>query len=166
MLTRFSAVFTTLFAALILTFTLPGFAAEPAPDFSLPTFPADAKVNLADFKGRVVYLDFWATWCPPCRKSFPWMDEMHERYKDAGLSIIAVSVDKKRELIEEFINKMEPSFTIAHDPGGDIAKAYKLRGMPSSYLIDRNGLLVKVHMGFRNKDRGKLETTIKTLLEK
>jgi cytochrome c biogenesis protein CcmG/thiol:disulfide interchange protein DsbE len=166
MLTRFPAVFTTLFAALFLTFTLPGFAAEPAPDFSLPTFPDDAKVNLADYKGRVVYLDFWATWCPPCRKSFPWMDEMNARYKDKGLTIIAVSVDKKRELIEKFIKKMGPSFTIASDPSGDIAKAYKLRGMPSSYLIDRNGQLVKTHMGFRTKDKAKLETAIQALLEK
>jgi peroxiredoxin len=94
------------------------------------------------------------------------MDEMHERYKDDGLTIIAVSVDKKRELIEEFIKKMEPAFTLAHDPTGDVAKAYKLRGMPSSYLIDRNGQLVKTHMGFRNKDKAKLEAIIKTLLEK
>lgn len=166
MLTRFSAVSAVLFAILFFAFSLPSFANEPAPDFTLPTFPDDAKVDLADLKGSVVYLDFWATWCPPCRKSFPWMDEMHERYKDEGLVIIAVSVDKKRELIEEFIKKMEPAFIIAHDPSGDIAKAYKLRGMPSSYLIDRNGQLVKVHMGFRGKDKDKLETAIKTLLEK
>jgi peroxiredoxin len=94
------------------------------------------------------------------------MDEMQQRYKDAGLSIIAVSVDKKRDLIEQFIQKMKPGFTIAHDPTGTVAKSYKLRGMPSSYLIDRNGQLVKVHMGFRSKDETRLEETIKTLLEK
>lgn len=166
MSSRFSSTFTVLFAILFLAFSLPGFAEEPAPDFSLPTFPDDEKLSLTDLKGRVVYLDFWATWCPPCRKSFPWMDEMHERYKDQGLSIIAVSVDKKRELIEEFIKKMAPAFIIAHDPSGDIAKAYKLRGMPSSYLIDRNGQLVKVHMGFRSRDKERLEKLISTLLEK
>ncbi|HEC17749.1 MAG TPA: TlpA family protein disulfide reductase [Gammaproteobacteria bacterium] len=143
----------------------PVFAAEPAPDFSLPTFPDDARVSLADFKGRVVYLDFWATWCPPCRKSFPWMDEMHERYKDQGLTIVAVSVDKKRELIERFIKKMEPSFIIAHDPTGKAAKDYNLRAMPSSYLIDRQGRLISVHMGFRNKDREKMEEAIESLLD-
>jgi len=154
------------FILLLIFLTLPAFADEPAPDFTLPTFPNDAQISLQDFKGRVVYLDFWATWCPPCRKSFPWMDEMHARYKDDGLAIIAVSVDKKRELIEEFIKKMEPTFTIASDPSGAVAKSYKLRGMPSSYLIDRNGVLVKTHMGFRNKDKAKMEAAIKTLLEK
>jgi thiol-disulfide isomerase/thioredoxin len=161
MLTRLALLSTLLLSCLI----SPVFADEPAPDFTLPTFPDDAKVNLKDLKGRVVYLDFWATWCPPCRKSFPWMDEMQTRYKDAGLTIVAVSVDKKRELIEQFIQKMQPDFTIAHDPTGMIAKAYNLRGMPSSYLIDRNGKLVKTHMGFRNKDKTTMETAIKTLLE-
>lgn len=165
MITRFPALIALLFICPLL-FISPTFAKEPAPDFTLPTFPDDAKISLQDFKGRVVYLDFWATWCPPCRKSFPWMDEMHERYKEDGLTIIAVSVDKKRELIEEFIKKMEPAFIIAHDPAGKVAKSYKLRGMPSSYLIDRNGVLAKVHMGFRKKDEAKLEAIIQTLLEK
>ena len=94
------------------------------------------------------------------------MDEMHERYKDEGLSIIAVSVDKKRELIEQFIKKMEPGFIIAHDPTGKVAKSYKIRAMPTTYLIDRNGQLVITHMGFRSIDKDKLETTIQSLLEK
>jgi len=158
---RLSALSVTLLVFL----TLPAFAAEPAPDFTLPTFPDNTEISLKDFKGRVVYLDFWATWCPPCRKSFPWMDEMHERYKDEGLSIIAVSVDKKRELIEQFIKKMEPGFIIAHDPTGTVAKTYQLRAMPTTYLINRNGQLVMTHMGFRSKDTDKLEATIQSLLE-
>lgn len=156
-----------LFLILLLCgFMPPSFGAEPAPDFTLPTFPDDAGISLQELKGRVVYLDFWATWCPPCRKSFPWMDEMHARYKDEGLTIIAVSVDKKRELIEEFIEQRQPAFTVAHDPSGKVAKAYRLRGMPSSYLIDRNGLLVKTHLGFRDKDKATLEAAIQALLKK
>jgi len=165
MFTRFTA-FSALLVICHFLFVATAYAEESAPDFNLPTFPDGANISLQDFKGRVVYLDFWATWCPPCLKSFPWMDEMHSRYKDEGLTIIAVSVDKKRELIEQFIHKTEPTFTIAHDPTGKIAKAYKLRGMPSSYLIDRNGQLVKTHMGFRNKDKAKLEAAIQALLEK
>jgi len=91
---------------------------------------------------------------------------MHERYKDKGLSIIAVSVDKKRGLIKQFTQKTEPTFIIAHDPTGKVAKAYGLRGMPSTYLIDRNGQLVVTHMGFRTKDKDKLEAAIQSLLEK
>ncbi|HHI92106.1 MAG TPA: TlpA family protein disulfide reductase [Gammaproteobacteria bacterium] len=153
-------------ATLLFFLTLPAFAAEPAPDFTLPTFPDNTEISLKDFKGRVVYLDFWATWCPPCRKSFPWMDEMHERYKDEGLSIIAVSVDKKRGQIEQFVKKTEPAFIVAHDPTGKVAKSYKIRAMPTTYLIDRNGQLVMTHMGFRSKDKDKLEATIQSLLEK
>lgn len=153
------------FATLLIFLTLPTLATEPAPDFTLPTFPDNIEINLKDFKGRVVYLDFWATWCPPCRKSFPWMDEIHERYKDEGLSIIAVTLDKKREQIEQFIKKTEPAFIVAHDPTGKVAKAYQLRAMPTTYLIDRNGQLVMTHMGFRSTDKEKLEATIQSLLE-
>lgn len=161
MLTRFL----TLFTAFIIFVSVPSFAAKPAPDFSLPTFPDNATIKLSDFKGRVVYLDFWATWCPPCRESFPWMDEMHELYHEDGLTIIAISVDKKRELIEQFINRMEPAFIIAQDTTGKAAKSYKLRGMPSTYLINRKGELVMTHMGFRDSDKNKLESVIQSLID-
>jgi len=75
-------------------------------------------------------------------------------------------VDKKRELIEQFIKKTEPSFIVAHDPTGEVAKTYKLRGMPSTYLIDREGKLVMTHMGFRYKDKAKLEAAIQAQLDK
>jgi thiol-disulfide isomerase/thioredoxin len=152
--------------------TAPAMSAEAAADFSLPVLAnqsaakdSSQQVRLGDLKGRVVYLDFWATWCPPCRKSFPWMDEMQAQYGDQGLTVVAVSVDKKPELIEKFIAQLEPHFIVAHDPSGSVAKTYKLRAMPTSYLIDREGRLVKTHMGFRSKDRDKLENEIKALLE-
>lgn len=165
MLTRYPA-FLVLLLLCSTALSSSTFAEEPAPDFKLLTFPDDSSISLKDLKGRVVYLDFWATWCPPCRKSFPWMDEMHERYSDEGLTIIAVSIDKKRELIERFVGKMDPAFIVAHDPRGKVAKTYKLRAMPTSYLIDRDGQLTKTHMGFRNKDKKRLESTIQSLLEK
>jgi cytochrome c biogenesis protein CcmG/thiol:disulfide interchange protein DsbE len=155
-------IFALLFSGLAAT----AFATEQAPEFSLPGVSQAGDVKLSDFKGRVVYLDFWATWCPPCRKSFPWMNEMHQRYQDQGLSVVAVSVDRKRELVEKFLQEMEPGFTIAQDKIGEVAKAYQLRGMPTSYLIDRDGHIVLTHMGFRTRDKAKLENAIKTLLEK
>ena len=138
---------------------------EPAPDFSLPLATGTGEINLKDLKGQVVYLDFWATWCPPCRKSFPWMNELNERYKKAGLTIIAVGVDKKLDLIKKFIGETNPGFAVAHDPTGTIAKTYKLRAMPSSYLIDREGRLVSTHLGFRTSKIKQLETEIQHLLE-
>ena len=136
-----------------------------APDFSLPMINKEGKVNLEDLKGRVVYVDFWATWCPPCRKSFPWMEEMHTRYHKDGLTIVAISVDAKYELAEKFIRELKPSFISAHDPGKKIAKLYKLRAMPSSYLIDRSGNIINTHLGFRTSRSKKVEAEIKAALK-
>ena len=154
------------FALLFTCLAVSASAADTAAEFSLPGITQSDAVKLSDYKGRVVYLDFWATWCPPCRKSFPWMDEMQQRYKQQGLSVVAISVDRKRDLIEKFIKEMEPAFTVAQDDQGIVAKAYQLKGMPTSYLIDRDGHIVRTHMGFRTKDRDKLEDAIKTVLEK
>jgi thiol-disulfide isomerase/thioredoxin len=159
-------VLSSVFAILLSAIATSASAAETAPEFSLPAVNAEGNVKLSDFKGRVVYLDFWATWCPPCLKSFPWMNTLQDRYKEQGLSVVAVGVDRKRELIEEFLKQTQPTFTVVQDDKGEVAKAYKLRGMPTSYLIDREGNIVLTHMGFRTKDEEKLEAEIKSLLEK
>lgn len=137
---------------------------KPAPDFSLSRLNGEGQINLADLKGKVVYLDFWATWCPPCQKSFPWMEEMHARYQEDGLAVVAVSVDGKRELAEKFVQKTGSSFITAIDAGKKTAKAYKLRAMPSSYLIDRNGIIVGIHLGFRTSKTTDMEEEIKKAL--
>lgn len=136
---------------------------KKAPDFTLPTIDGKT-VTLSELRGQVVYVDFWATWCPPCRKSFPWMQKMHDRYAKTGLKIIAISLDGKRELIDDFLKSNPVSFTIAHDPKGESADAYKLIGMPSSYIIDRHGNIQQSHAGFRNDDKDKLEAQIKAVL--
>lgn len=138
---------------------------KEAPDFSLPNLVADGTINLKDFKGRVVYLDFWATWCPPCRKSFPWMEKMHTRYQQDGLTIIAISVDGKREVAKEFALESNTSFITAHDPGKETARLYKLRAMPSSYLIDRDGNIISTHLGFRTSKTKKLEAEFREALK-
>jgi len=138
-------------------------ANDPAPSFNFKGLD-NSNIKISDFKGDVVYVDFWATWCPPCRKSFPWMESMQQKYKDLGFKIIAVSLDTKREVIDDFIKKMNPHFTIAHDPSGDSASAYKVQGMPSSYIIDRKGNIYKRHIGFNDSDKPRLESEIKKLL--
>ena len=171
---RFSRVFiislcfltlTTLFATYSSNIFAASSGVSAAPDFSLPMINKEGKVNLEDLKGRVVYVDFWATWCPPCRKSFPWMEEMHTRYYDDGLTIVAISVDAKYKLAEKFIQELNPSFISAHDPGKKVAKLYKLRAMPSSYLIDRSGNIIRTHMGFRTSRANKVEAEIKAALK-
>ncbi|MCW8919535.1 MAG: TlpA family protein disulfide reductase [Gammaproteobacteria bacterium] len=137
-------------------------ALDAAPDFSLAGF--DGPITLSAHRGKVVYLDFWASWCAPCRRSFPWMNQLQERYGDKGLAIIAVNLDKQRELTNDFLSATRPTFTIAFDPEGSSAEAYQVMGMPSSYLIDRNGKLHTRHLGFREQDKAALEQQIEGLL--
>ena len=138
--------------------------AEAAPAFTLPT--TKEKLSLASLKGKVVYLDFWASWCSPCKKSFPWMKKMQEKYGDQGLVIVAANMDQKREKADEFIASSKPNFLIAFDPEGAVAEKYQLVGMPTSYLIDRKGELHSSHAGFREEDMEKLEKHIRDLLMK
>ncbi|HEB92687.1 MAG TPA: TlpA family protein disulfide reductase [Gammaproteobacteria bacterium] len=159
------AYFPPLLAVFLLVLPLSAFAQQPAPVFTLPTLPDNGEISLAALKGRVVYLDFWATWCLPCRKSFPWMDEMQTRYGDDGLTIVAISIDRSRQLAERFIQQMQPGFIIAHDAKGSVAKKYRISAMPTSYLIDRNGNIVSTHSGFRTSDETKLERKIGDLLD-
>lgn len=136
---------------------------EPAPVFELPT--DNGKVSLDSLKGKVVYLDFWASWCGPCRKSFPWMNRMVQRYGTKGLVIIAVNLDKSRDQAQRFLHDYPAQFTIAYDPEGNIANEYDVQGMPSSYLIDRKQHIVKVHLGFRDEDTLAMERNIQHLLD-
>ena len=136
--------------------------AVAAPDFSLPV--DRGQLHLAELRGKVVYLDFWASWCSPCRSSFPWMNEMQARYGDKGLVTVAVNVDKDKAPAKEFLAQLPAKFTIAYDPQGSVASMYQIIGMPSSFLIDRDGKIQYSHAGFREKDKADLESQIRQLV--
>jgi thiol-disulfide isomerase/thioredoxin len=148
--------------AVLLLFSLASFA-QKAPEFSLPG--DNGTINLADYRGKVVYLDFWASWCGPCRKSFPWMNELKAHFSGEKFEIIAINLDENREYSQKFIADTQPGFTIAYDSEGKSAESYKVMGMPSSYLIDKNGNIVSQHVGFRQKDKAKIEAEIASLLK-
>ena len=139
-------------------------AANQAPDIDLPGI--NGSVKLAELKGKVVYLDFWASWCEPCKKSFPWLHDIKQRYAEKGFEVVAVNLDKDRKLADEFLKVMDVNFVVAFDESGESASKYKLKGMPSSYLIGRDGKLYASHIGFIEKDKKKLEQAIKELLAK
>ncbi len=153
---------TTFLSALLLLSVQSSAFAQPAPDFSLPG--DDKTISLKNLKGKVVYLDFWASWCTPCRKSFPWMNEMQARYDKDKFSIVAVNLDSSRREAESFLKKVPANFTIAYDPDGETAAKYKLKVMPSSFLIDTNGQLVFAHKGYRQTDADEIEQKIRRLL--
>jgi cytochrome c biogenesis protein CcmG, thiol:disulfide interchange protein DsbE len=136
---------------------------EEAPDFSLPG--RTAAVELAKLRGKVVYVDFWASWCGPCRQSFPWMNRMQKRYGDREFAIVAINLDKSRAASDEFLKESPADFPIAYDPEGQIASAYRLKVMPSSYLIDRAGRIRRHHVGFREQDMREVESSIQSLIE-
>ena len=155
---------TSFIIAIGLTFaSLPTIAASEVPNIKLPT--STGEVDLSALRGKVVYLDFWASWCKPCLKSFPWMVDMKSTYADQGLEIIAVNLDKERKQAERFLQKINVNFPVAFDPAGNTATQYKLRGMPSSYLIGRDGKLHASHIGFREKDKPVIEAAIRQLLK-
>lgn len=150
-------------ALTISTITLPRFAYSQAPDFTLPTIDGKT-VSLSQFKGQVVYVDFWATWCPPCRRSFPWMEKMYQKYQTHGFQIIAISLDGKQEIVDRFLAKINPTFIVARDKKSQVASEYKVQAMPSSYLIDRNGEIYYEHRGFNENDKNKMEEKFRNLL--
>ncbi len=137
-------------------------AATEAPDIKLPGLQGE--VDLDVLVGKVVYLDFWASWCKPCVKSFPWMKKMKARYRAQGFEILAINLDKDRKLANKFLNLMEANFLIGFDPEGKTATRYQLLGMPSSFLIGRDGKIYATHIGFREKDKAKIEQAIEQLL--
>jgi thiol-disulfide isomerase/thioredoxin len=150
---------TLLFAACALAADL----GTPAPAFALPD-AGGASVALAALRGRVVYVDFWASWCGPCRRSFPWMNELQQRYGARGLAIVAINVDRKRPDAERFLQQFPATFTVVYDPAGAAPAAYGVPGMPTSYLVDRSGNVVAIEQGFHDERRAPIEARIEALL--
>lgn len=123
------------------------------------------RVSLNEFKGKVVYVDFWASWCGPCRKSFPWMEQMHNQYQAQGLAVVAINLDTEPRFAEQFLKDLPASFSILYNPDGDIARQFDLQGMPSSFIFNRAGELVYQHVGFFNKQQKQYEQQLIDLLK-
>jgi thiol-disulfide isomerase/thioredoxin len=138
--------------------------ASDAPGFTLPG--QNKTIQLSKYKGKVVYLDFWASWCEPCKRSFPWMNQLQEQYGEDGFEIVAVNLDESRKDAEAFLNKMPAKFDVAFDKSGKTAEAYNLKAMPSSFLIDRDGKLVHKSLGYRAEEKKILEKKIQQLVGK
>ncbi len=138
-------------------------AGEAAPPFALPTAKGET-VALDKLRGKVVYVDFWASWCGPCRRSFPWMNEMQQKYGAKGFVVVGVNVDKKRADADKFLAQNPAGFTVVYDEAGATPSAYAVKGMPSSYLIDARGNVTFVERGFLDESRPVLEQKIAALV--
>jgi len=142
-------------ATLLLLFTL----SPPANTSS----PGDV-LELTALKGQVVYLDFWASWCAPCRESFPWMNRLQGELGPDGLVVIAVNVDRQRADADRFLREHPAQFRIVYDADGLLPEKFGVRGMPTSFLIDRNGRVQSRHEGFLLRDRDALRQQIRALV--
>ncbi|MBQ0935656.1 TlpA family protein disulfide reductase [Ideonella paludis] len=137
----------------------PAWAGESVPALSLPK--ADGSVvPLLSPTSKLTYVDFWASWCGPCRQSFPWMNKLHQRFKDKGLSIVAVNLDAKRADADRFLAEMPAQFTVLFDATGRSAREFQVKGMPSSMLVNAQRELVWRHTGFKESDAAGIETRL------
>lgn len=136
---------------------------EAAPPFTLPNDRGEP-LALERLRGQVVYIDFWASWCGPCRRSFPWMNQMQQKYGSRGFTIVAINVDKKRSDAQRFLQQHIAAFALVYDETGATPAAYGVKGMPSSYLVDARGNVAFVETGFFDERKDVLEEKIKTLL--
>ena len=143
-----------LMIGLSLNLTGAGLAQDTAQDF-----------DLNEFEGSVVLVDFWASWCVPCKHSLPWLNAMQEKYGEQGLQIVMINLDKKPAAAKKMAGTLAEGIRQFSDPAGDLAARYELEGMPSSYLYDRTGRLIESYVGFLKADGKKHEAEIEAALE-
>ncbi len=138
---------------------------DTAPIFDLPSIYADHPgITTASLKGKTIYVDFWASWCAPCLTSLPLYNDMYHKYKDQGLEIVAINVDNPIEDGLDFLSDTPLDFLIPADPDGEAAELFEVIGMPTSYLIEPDGTVKLVHMGFRQGDIDIIEEAIQNSL--
>ena len=119
---------------------------------------------MAQHKGKVVYVDFWASWCVPCRKSFPWMNAIQTKHQEQGFVVLSINLDAEEKLAKIFLQKTPANFAIIYDAKGKLARQFKIKGMPSSYLFDRQGKLISAHTGFNGKKQQQYKNEIEQAL--
>jgi cytochrome c biogenesis protein CcmG, thiol:disulfide interchange protein DsbE len=136
----------------------------PAPAFDLPAQAGGERAALASLRGKAVLVDFWATWCEPCRASFPRYEALAKKYGDR-LAIVGISEDDDPDGIASFARDTGVTFVLAWDRDKAVAGAYRPSAMPTTYLVDGNGLVRYVHAGYRHGDEAILESRIEDILQ-
>ena len=139
---------------------------QVAPQVELPSLTAEGtNISLQNLRGKVVYLDFWASWCGPCRVSFPMIEAIYQELGEQGFEVLAINVDEYPEDAHAFLEEMPVSYLVVRDPEGTTPGTYGILGMPTGFLIDREGVVRKVHQGFRKSDGAKLRAEVLELLQ-
>lgn len=147
-------------AALLLAGTA---AATPAPDFTLKSHGGE-NLRLAEQRGKVVMINFWASWCPPCLQEMPLLDELYQRYEPAGFTLFGVNVEQDTREAERLLKELGVSFPILFDPDNRVSKLYNVRAMPTTVMVDKNGTVRYVNHGYKPGDEAKYRDQIRELI--
>jgi cytochrome c biogenesis protein CcmG/thiol:disulfide interchange protein DsbE len=150
--------------ALVLVFPKQGLS-DPAPGFSLRLLSENEFISLSELEGKAVYIDFWASWCGPCRQSLPLYEVMNAALPQSEFQLVAINLDESREDALQFLKKHPVSYTVAFDPEGVSASSWGIRAMPSSFLVNQRGEIVKEWIGFQPSHIEEIEDEIRSLIE-
>jgi peroxiredoxin len=152
-------------SGLIATFAVAATVSGPAPAFKLQS--RDGKmVSLADLKGQVVMVNFWATWCGPCRQEMPHLEALYERYNSLGFTLLGVNVEDNPEGAKKWLEENGPvTFPVLLDPKNEVSKLYKVQTMPTTVLVARDGTMRFIHHGYKPGYEGEYQTQVRALLK-
>lgn len=137
--------------------------AEPAPDFTLKS-DNGKNIRLAEQRGKVVMINFWASWCGPCRKEMPLLDELYQRYEPAGFTLFGVNVEQNPEAAQRFLEDVGVSFPILYDPESSVSQRYQVDAMPTTVMVDRDGQVRYVNRGYKDGDEEKYRKQVRELI--
>jgi peroxiredoxin len=159
-----AAAMTAALAMTSMAITSAGASSALAPSFTLPSRSGDT-VSLGQLKGKVVMLNFWASWCGPCRQEMPLLEQMHKRYSALGFTLVGVNVDANSKDAEDWLSKTPVSFPVLFDRESKVSKMYEVSAMPSTVFIDRKGNVRYLHRGYKAGDEGEYLNQIRALLK-
>jgi len=137
---------------------------EKAPDFTGKTL-VGKNIKLSELRGRIVLINFWGTWCAPCKEELPYFNRLYGKFKGVGLEILAVNIDKVAKQAAGMSGALGLTFPVVLDPAGDLSDLYRIRSMPTTFVVGKDGMIRYVHWGFGPSDPARYEDEIKTLLK-
>jgi peroxiredoxin len=157
-------VLSTLVAAVVVAFpVVAGELSGAAPDFTLQSRGGE-QISLSELRGDVVMINFWATWCGPCREEMPHLEALHQRYSDLGFTLLGVNVEEDSRLSDQFLAETPVTFDILFDPQNGVSELYDVVAMPSTVLVDRAGNMRFIHHGYKPGYEGEYQTQVRALL--
>lgn len=139
-------------------------AGDTAPDFRAPALEGALPVSLSDYRGKVVYLDFWASWCAPCATALPVLDSFRDEFGADEFQVLAINVDSDPKKAVAFLSRRPVGYPSVTDPAGRLPQQFGIETMPTSFLIDRKGVIRLVHRGFKKSDADQLRNEIRKLV--